>query len=570
MKYPLLLLFLLAAAMGFAQAAVSPAPPAPPPAVNDRVALALSAESYPVTPGDVYALTYWQGGASVTATLLVQGDETIDMGIFGTIGTGGMTFLSLKQAVKTTVANLYPRGLPSLVLSSVGAFRILVKGELPETRYVPAWGLTRLSEIVAATAGPTSSLRDVRVISRGGSEKRYDLFKARRLGMMEQDPYARPGETIVLSRAAVTVQVLGEVQQPGRYQVLPGEDLPALVNIFAGGLTADADVARASLDSFTENGVKTSPAGLRETDPDPPLKDGDVVRIPSKTASLPVIYFEGAVMPPAGSLQSPAPSAGTASPAGGTSAYGRISATYLQGEKLSEALVGVRTSIAPLADLRHASVIHADNPAPVFVDLQKILADPNAEEDMPLRPFDRVVIPVSRYFVFISGSVTTPGSYPYAPNQTFRYYMGLAGAPPSNGENDKVSVLDAQGNGRRLTDYIQPEDSIYIAPSLVTVWGAVISPGNYAWRPGRDATYYIGLAGGVDSAKNSDGAFEITDILGKKRAPKEAPMSGDRIHVVENSFLYGFNQYFPVFASTVTLIAAVASITSVVIGLLPK
>ncbi len=101
----------------------------------------------------------------------------------------------------------------------------------------------------------------------------------------------------------------------------------------------------------------------------------------------------------------------------------------------------------------------------------------------------------------------------------------------------------------------------------VTVWGAVIAPGSYAFRPGENASYYLELAGGVDSAKSANGEYAVTDRLGRRRGPQDPPGPGDRIHVLENGFLYNFNLYFPVFSSTVTLLAAIMTITQIAIQL---
>lgn len=548
------------------------------------IPLAISTPDYPVTPGDTFTLSYYQAGVLSNVSILVQSDYGIDLGFFGKVNALGKTFAQLKPIVSQMVSNIYPRGAPSLSISSLGAFLVLVKGEVPQTRYVQAWGLSRLSEIVAQAAGPFSSLRDVQVVLKDGTSIQYDLYKAKRLGAEDQDPYVKPGETIVLSRAALTVQMKGEVQVPGAYQLLPGEDLATLIKDYGRGLTSDGEGSRVAIDRYSQATVKTLFVDVTQTSDDPiALQDGDVVRVPSITAGLPVVYFEGAVIPAAittpsagAAPQAPAsPPAAGPSPAPGQAAlgelsgYSRVTYAFRKGETLYDAVLAVRSSISPLANLRAASIMTVGT-QPRGVDLERLLSVDDSTRAIPLEPFERIMIPFTGFFVFISGSVTNPGSYPYSPNQNYRYYLALVGAPEPENPQGSIIITNAEGNPRGFTDLIQPGDTITVAPSQVTVWGAVVSPGNFTFAPGHDASYYIGLAGGIDSNKNTNGAYAVTDSRGKARDLKDQLRPGDRIHMLENSFVYNFNLYFPVIGSTVALVAAVAGITQVIIGLLPK
>jgi hypothetical protein len=68
-----------------------------------------------------------------------------------------------------------------------------------------------------------SSMRKVRIRSAGGSEKVYDLFKAQRYGDLNQDPFVRPGDTIILEKYDRQVTIEGEVRRPGRINCWKGK-----------------------------------------------------------------------------------------------------------------------------------------------------------------------------------------------------------------------------------------------------------------------------------------------------------------------------------------------------------
>ena len=66
-------------------AATQPSAAAP----ADRLALAMSNANYPVTPGDIYRLTYEQGNALSTLDIQVGSDSTIQLNIFGKLNAAG-------------------------------------------------------------------------------------------------------------------------------------------------------------------------------------------------------------------------------------------------------------------------------------------------------------------------------------------------------------------------------------------------------------------------------------------------------------------------------------------------
>jgi polysaccharide biosynthesis/export protein len=362
-----LILFGAAAAAG--QAAGPPGPGMP----SDALRIALATEDYPVTPGDAYTLTWWQADTPETASLVVSSSCSIDMGIFGSVDADGITATRLKSIVRDRVSAMYARGFPSLTLAAPGEFRVKVSGEVAATAWVPAWGLSRLSEVVAAAALPSASLRDVQVLDSRGGSSRYDLFQAARQGTQSQDPLVHPGESVVLGRAATVVRIAGEVRRPGVYQLLPGDTLGSLVNMYSGGPAPGADTAHVAVDGAAGTRV----LDLAENDASAAsLADGDSVRVPALLQTLPLIYVEGAV---AGAPGSP-----------GTN---RLALRLRDGETLRDVVLQAWDSLSPLADLGAASLVRGDGSGTTRVDLRATLTGRDPANEPSLRPFDRIVIP---------------------------------------------------------------------------------------------------------------------------------------------------------------------------------
>lgn len=527
----------------------------------ERLLLAVSSKNYPVTPGDIYRITFVLGGEIVSNEVLVESDYTVNLNIFGKINAENMTFAALKPLVEKTITAAYPRSLPFLNIVSVGMFQVLIKGEVPQTSYAIAWGLSRLSEVVRDHLGPYASTRDIAVISRDGQLRRYDLFKALQLGVVEEDPHILPGDTIVLYRRDREVEIRGEVYRPGKYQLLKNQGLSDLIAVYGRGMTNLADTARVRLDRFAEQQAQTRYFDL-STGPQPPLelKDGDVLTIPAKSANLPVIYFEGAIVAPASESQVVVEQA----QAVGLETYNRVTHPFMQGESLLDAFLAVKESVSPTADLSRAHLIRQGAKQPIPVDLERLMYDYDPTADIALQPFDRVVLPALWFNVSVMGAVTNPGVYPYVPRKTYSYYLSLAGGIPPGEPASHVSVLDGDDNLRGLDQLIQPEDRIIVSASLIPVAGAVYAPGAYPYVPGRDAQYYVRQAGGIDPERNDEDKVTIIDASGK-RLPPETPIDpGTRVFVETNDFAYNFNRYFPMITAGITLISTIITVVDLI------
>ena len=525
--------------------------------LSDRLLLAVSSKNYPVTPGDVYRLTFLLANEPVFNEILVESGYTLNLNIFGEVNAENMSFAELKPIVEKRIAEAYPRSLPSLNIISIGIFQVLIKGEVPKTSYVTAWGLSRLSSVIQDHLGPFSSIREIGIISRDGILRKYDLFKALQLGIIEEDPYILPGDVIIVYRKDRGVEIKGEVFRPGKYQLLRNQGINDLINVYGRGVTNLADLARVRLDRFAEVKAQTFYFDFSKgVQPSLELKDNDILTIPAKSSTLPIVFFEGAVVPPPTEAEVVLAEAEEV----GVEIYNRITHSFIEGESLFDALLSVRDSVSSAADLSRAYLIREGSPQPIPVNLEKLIYDYDPSDDFALQPFDRIVIPSLRFTVSVLGSVDEPGIYPYVPQKLYSYYLSLAGGIPPGEPADHISILDINDKPRALDEVIQPEDRIIATASLISVAGAVYNPDSYPFIPGKDFSYYVHLAGGIDPEKNTDNKVSITDSEGNPLDSDVVIKPGHNIFVDTNDFAYNFNRYFPMITAGIALIATVISI----------
>ncbi|MBN1834475.1 MAG: SLBB domain-containing protein [Spirochaetales bacterium] len=347
-----------------------------------RTLLAVTNPGYLVSPGDVYTLSYNREQVRVTQTLIVEPDMTVDLSIFGKESVDNLTFIEFRRLVQKKVLTAYPTSLPQVTIRSTGVFEVLLRGEVVQAGYKLAWGLTRLSEMVREELTPYSSTRNIQIISSKGRSRFCDLYRAFRAGDQEQDPFLRPGDTIILSKYGRQVTVEGEVERPGSYQLLSGESLQEAIMGFGSGPTGAADLSRVELRQYdpVKKIEEIRYVDISEGhDRGIALRNGDSIYVPSRTELLPVIYFEGAIVPQGENPQERV-------------LIYRQRHTIRRGETLYTALRGV--TLSAQADLP-ACYIKRKNQK-IFVDLDDYLYNYDPRKDVVLEPLDRVVIPYIR------------------------------------------------------------------------------------------------------------------------------------------------------------------------------
>ena len=414
--------------------------------IESRTLVALTTVDYLVTPGDTYILSFFKSTQQTSSKFFVETDYIINLGIFGKLKAQGMTFPQLKTRIEFIVEKSYPGSSPSLNISSVGIFTVLLLGEVEQSRLYNVWGLTRLSEVLNSNLMPDADIRNVKIRSAGGEENFYDLFRVGRYGDLGQNPYLRPGDIIQISRAARVVTLAGEVRRPGRYQLLPNEGFKQLIEIYGGGFSGIEDRNRIDLVRLEKNVSPGFSKKLLSYDflLEYPIQDKDFFTVNSIKNSLPVIWFEGAVAKKSES---------------GDVVSGRIEYTFFPGEKLTQAIQNMRSSFTENADLNN--VVFIRDYEPKILDLHEYLYGSNNFGDFELQQGDIIRISLRQLLISVSGAVLNPGRYPYVPNRTWEYYINLAGGfdTERNSLNSLV-ILDSKGIRQKKDRFIEPDDTI--------------------------------------------------------------------------------------------------------------
>jgi protein involved in polysaccharide export with SLBB domain len=123
-----------------------------------------------------------------------------------------------------------------------------------------------------------------------------------------------------------------------------------------------------------------------------------------------------------------------------------------------------------------------DSVGQLDVDLPRALRKPGSDQDIVLRPGDRITIPEYQPSVRIEGAVNSPGSVLWEPGKDLNYYLGAAGGVAQNGNRDRASVRHANGK----TETQQGGFLFFAGRAPTPTPGSVVSVPIKPDRPPRD------------------------------------------------------------------------------------
>ena len=98
---------------------------------------------------------------------------------------------------------------------------------------------------------------------------------------------------------------------------------------------------------------------------------------------------------------------------------------------------------------------------------------------------------------------------------------------------------------------------------FISVSGAVSVPGRYPYIPDRKWDYYVGLAGGFDSDRNSLETIKIVDKEGNLKTKSDPIEPEDTITAKSNNALYVFGRVASILTTILTIVSLYFSIRAI-------
>lgn len=420
--------------------------------IDPRAILAMSNPEYRITAGDVYVLAYAAGSTAVKYELIVDSTYKLRVSNLAVIDVEGRTFVDVKNQVEQIVSKNYPLSGVQFVLKSPAVFTVTLKGEVSATAEPQTWALQRLSSLIGSYLTSYSSTRNIKIISKNGKTTTYDLFKASRNGELSQNPYLRPGDTIQIGKLFRSVTISGAVERPGTYQLLEGENLKDLIEVYGSGLTPQADISRIELVRYVDSKYATGEKiffNNKNIENNERLQNLDSIDIPQISDLSPVMFIEGAVAVLSTETDVFVSPENT----------NKVKIQFNKGENYASLVRQNKSLFSAVSDLYNAYIIRGIEKIPI--NLNPILYDAAFFSEQFVEANDTLIIPFRQYFVTVSGAVRAPGRYPYIPDRDWSYYVSLAGGfHKTENANNSIVIKDILGKTLKKTDPITPETVI--------------------------------------------------------------------------------------------------------------
>jgi protein involved in polysaccharide export with SLBB domain len=422
---------------------------------EERVLTAISNGQYPVTPGDTYRLVYLDGLKTVTLDLQVDEKLAVAVPGLGTVEGAGFTFTQLKQQILAMVKTYHSYSNPQLVLTGTGSFTVAVIGEVGGTRFIPVWGLSRLSSVVS-NATDFASTRAITITHKDNTSATYDLFLALRKGKLEQDPLLKSGDVVSIAKAQKMVVLAGNVYSPGTYQLEENQNLEDLLSYYGGGVLNSADVQKIRIQRYDrKTGIWQVIYANLLTGDISELQDQDQIVVDSIAPSMMSVTIEGAV-----SAAEVYDDLSSTALLGNSS--GRIFYQFYPGESVKQLFDAIATRLMTVSDLNGVYLERDGQRIPL--DLEQILYGNAENASMKLKASDIFTIPFNQRFVTVSGAVVRSGVYAYVPEKGLSYYLSLAGGLSDDASvPTSIKVYDANNKQIDRDSKIPSEATIKVA-----------------------------------------------------------------------------------------------------------
>lgn len=228
------------------------------------------------------------GEASLSGSFQVTKSGTLNFPLLGEVSAEGLTVNELAKEIETLLEKDYIRDAQvAVVLVGRKSSSVTVIGQVrrPGPVEFPAGGAMDLFTAVATAGGPLEETADTeRIEIKRRSGEAFETIYAN-LETQKQFPLVDTDTVIVRGKAADDLRlftVLGSVNKPGTYPMIPGRQLDLLSAIaMAGGINQMGNTKKVTVKSESGESQTVSVYRMQRAEiPSLILKPGDTIFVP--------------------------------------------------------------------------------------------------------------------------------------------------------------------------------------------------------------------------------------------------------------------------------------------------
>ena len=434
---------------------------------------------YYVGPGDKLFISI--GGMEETAlNVTINQEGFLYIPKVGGIDLRKTSLKSAKEKISTAINRYYKNVEIFVSLTDFRKIKVNLLGDVkkPSSYILP--GNARLMDLIGNSSGlnSTSNYRNIKIQSRDGNTKTYDLIKFLRFGERKSNPMLNEGDIIVIDKVDRLVYISGLVKYPGAYEFKENESAGELIDL-AGGLLSKARMDTIEIISF-ENEGKRQVSNYYSYDQ---LKQGNVILKKQDqivVRELPESYIERYVSID-GFVKYPGFYKITQNK---TTLYDIIQEAggFRKEASLTEAslyrTMGTvendpefeRLKLIPRNDMSddeydYLKAKSRQRKGKVVVDFDALFRRNDKAENVVLMRGDVISIPEAKNYIIMLGQVVAAGNIIYQPGLNYKNYIDLAGGFGWGAKTGDVRIIKAN-TGEWIdadeSDTLKPGDAIWV------------------------------------------------------------------------------------------------------------
>ena len=212
---------------------------------------------YLLGPGDELNIQFY-GKVNDYFEQTILRDGTISFPKIGPVGVAGMNYAEVKQLIKRKVAEEYIGVKVSVSLGALRSMQVFVFGEAYKPGRYTVPSLSTITNVLYLSGGVSeiASLRNIQLKRNGKILARLDLYDLLLSGDRSSDIRLQAGDTIFIPSIGQTASIEGQVRRPAIYEVKQKPTVGELINL-AGGLLPKAYQSKARIKRVDDLGFMT-------------------------------------------------------------------------------------------------------------------------------------------------------------------------------------------------------------------------------------------------------------------------------------------------------------------------
>jgi polysaccharide biosynthesis/export protein len=468
-------------------------------------------EKYYVGPSDMIAVNIWMS-PPMSFTLTVTPEGILIIPTIGEVKVSDLTLAKARErilqeahrkylAVEITATLVKPR---PIIVSVTG--NVLNAGLYTLTSVDRATKAIEEANKPARTQTQTDaensivlmSTRNIVLKHKDGTQSRVDITKFLATKDEQWNPCLREGDVVVVPRKNPTKNVIGiygEVNAPGRYEFVEGDDVLGTIQI-GMGVTRLAMIDSIEFTRLNEDGtiLKSQFLSLDEiqkgSQENIKLQPGDRIVVKAKkelredyrVSIIGEVSYPG-VYP---ITKNTTHLSEVIKQAGGFTEFAALKSAELNRRSIQPADVDIErllsfrggVSAEDSADYYLETALRLKKEI-VNVDFEKLFIKGDSTQNVILQTDDYIVIPSVKKTIYVFGQVVSPGHIPFVSDRDEKYYIAHAG-----GFTDRARTGDMKIIKGKTKQWLDPDET-------------TIEDGDYIWvpkDPDRSFAYYMTIA----------------------------------------------------------------------------